>query len=150
MKFTSSLTVLAFVATISAFPSSKDTKEFPWNDAVKASIHPEKIESIQQFFNQLQSSGFKQPNMLEENAANEMTEMECISFHLDNINTINTKSGVEVRACSQTYLNTSQALEQSAMIVKVNNDNDKNWCMNDSVTKANQHINAEHEQLLLC
>lgn len=207
MKFASYLILLVTIGSAFALPST-NVEEFPWNAALKATLNPEKIKSIQSFYNKLQSSGLQQRSMAEEDNAEEMTEMECINYHLDNINTINNKSGVEVRVCTQNFQKTIEALNKSALKVKNANDksiasisktltsceklnnaenglqcqadlkkyaNDitnlsnsakreldehnnnkqvasttKSWCINESVTKANQQISVEHEQLMLC
>lgn len=121
MQFTTLLVAVAFLATVSSFPNS--VENFQWSNELKASLHPQKVESIQNFFNRAQNSGFRPNNKMHIKAADkEMTEMECINYHVDNLSKINNKNKAEVVTCVQNYLNASEALENATMLVKTDND----------------------------
>lgn len=125
MQFTIVLAAVAFLAIVSAFP--KSVEKFQWSDELKASVHPQKLESIQNFFDKVQNSGFRQNNMMNRKAAEkEMNEMECINYHIDNLGKINNKSKAEVVTCVQNYLNATEAQDNATMLVKTDNDKSLN------------------------
>lgn len=114
MKFTTIFGVVFFVTTASALPA---TKEFHLHDALKASIDPQQLTSIQNIFNKVQNLA-----VLEQRAANEMDEMQCMQNHLDNITAINDRSNVEIQNCTITYLNATQILDKEGLKDKNNYD----------------------------
>lgn len=119
MKFVSSLIVLATLDFVLALQNSK---KFSLNSALKTSLLSEKVERIQNFYNNVQTS-----NTLEVDITENMSEVECIDYYLETINQINNITGFKVQKCNKGFQETIEDLEKSYMEWKALNDDTIAW-----------------------
>lgn len=133
MKFTAICVLSAILASVSAFPN---TKEFQFHDALKAAMDPEKVDSIQKHFQNVYRNKYDIENTAE------MTEMECIQRHLDNISRINAISNDEILECTRAYVNGTSILDKAALEAKLSYDK-KVYKVAQSLTRCEGEQNAE-------